>query len=434
MKFSSFSNTKTILNFVKQTMGSSFAKNVRVLTTGTIIAQSITIAVTPVLSRLFTPSDYGLFALFGAVSAMVGTIVSLSFPIRIIFPNRDHEAIKLVLICLLSSIFMGMIIVLVTKFLPDTAITWLRLDSLEDWIFWAIAVGTGTSIVNAFTYWLNRHSEYKKIAFVRIIQSIIAAAVGISFGILAIRDGLLYAQVISIFSALVFLFIMSKIQFFKASFFGLSSLVRKHKAAPFFLYPTAIIDVFTTQLPFFLIAFWFTTELTGQYKMAYLLLGLPTALIGIAVSQVFNQRFSTAWPDAKKAKALLKKTWFLLAFIGFFPFLIITFSSEAIFSFFLGEKWIVAGQMASILAIMSYVSLIHSPTSVTMITMQMDKLLPLFGLAALIHRPLALYLGYINSSFNFGLLLFVLFEIVHMIFFQYLVLCKLNAHIKFIKK
>lgn len=434
MKFSSFSNTKTIFNFAKQTMRSSFAKNVRVLTTGTIIAQGITIAVTPVLSRLFTPSDYGIFALFGAVSAMVGTIASLSFPIRIILPNRDHEAIKLVLISLLSSIFMGMIIVSVTKFLPDKTITWLGLDSLEDWIFWAIAVGTGMSIVSAFTYWLNRHSEYKKMAFVRIIQSIIAAAVGISFGLLAIRDGLLYAQVISIFSALVFLIIMSKVQFFKASFFGLSSLARKHKAAPFFLYPTAILDVFTNQLPFFLIAFWFTTELTGQYKMAHSLLALPAALIGSAISQVFYQRFSMAWPDAEKAKALLKKTWFLLAFIGFFPFLIITVSSEAIFLFFLGEKWIVAGQIASILAIMSYVSLIHSPTSVTMMTMQMNKLLPLFGLATLIHRPLALYLGYVNSSISFGLALFVLFEILHIIYFQYLVLRKLNAHINFIKK
>jgi lipopolysaccharide exporter len=434
MKFAIFSNTKATFNFAIQAMRSSFAKNVKVLTTGTIIAQGITITVTPILSRLFTPSDYGLFALFGAVSVIVGTIVSLSYPIRIILPNRDHEAIKLLLISLLLSIFLGMTILSVTIFLPDTAIAWLGLDSLEGWIFVAIAVGMVTAIVNAFTYWLNRHSEYKKMAFVRIMQSVIAAAVGISFGLLAVRDGLLYAQAISIFSALVFLIIISKVKFFKASFFGLSSFARKHKAAPFFLYPTAILDVFTNQLPFFLIAFWFTTELTGQYKMAYSLLALPSALIGSAISQVFYQRFSMIWPDAEKAKALLKKTWFLLAFIGFFPFLIITVSSEAIFSFFLGEKWIVAGQLASILAIMSYVSLIHSPTSVTMITMNMSKLLPVFGLATLIYRPLALYLGYVNLNIHFGLALLVLFEILHIIYFQYLVLSKLNVHINFIKK
>jgi O-antigen/teichoic acid export membrane protein len=434
MKCSIFSHTKTIFSLATQAMKSSFAKNVGVLTTGTIIAQGITITTTLILSRLFTPSEYGLFALFGAVSAIVGTIVSLSYPIRIILPNRDHEAIKLLLISLLLSIFLGMTILLVTKFLPDEAIAWLGLDSLEGWIFVAIVAGMLTAIVNAFTYWLNRHSEYKKMAFVRIIQSVIAAAVGISFGLLAIRDGLLYAQVISVFCALVLLIIISKVHFFKTGFFGLSSLARKHKAAPFFLYPTAILDVFTNQIPFFLIAFWFTTELTGQYKMAYSLLALPSALIGSAISQVFYQRFSMAWPDSEKAKALLKKTWFLLGAIGFFPFLIITISSEAIFSFFLGEKWIVAGHIASILAVMSYVSLIHSPTSVTMMTLQMNKLLPLFGLATLIHRPLALYLGHVNSNIHFGLVLFVLFEILHMIYFQYLVLRKLNASINFSKE
>ncbi len=427
MKSSISSIFKIAFNLIAQAKQSGFAKNVGVLTIGTTVAQLIAIIATPILSRLFTPSDYGLLALFAAVLATTGAVVSLSYPIRIILPKANHEAKELLLISLLLPISLGIILVLVAMFLPNRVIAWVGLSSLGGWIIVAIIAGVATAIISAMTYWLNRNSEYKTIAFIRIIQSVIAAACGLSLGFWTVQDGLLYAQLVGVISAVAMLIIMIRVPLFKTGFTDLFNVARRHKAAPIFLYPTAVLDVFTNQLPFFLIALWFTTELTGQFKMAHSLLALPTSLIGGAIAQVFYQRYSMVWPDAKKAKTLLKKTWLLLASIGSPPFLIIIVGGEEIFSFFLGEAWIVAGHMASIMAIMSFVSLIHSPTSVTMMTMQMDKLLPIFGLAALVHRPLALYLGYINANIYLGLILFVLFEILHIMYFQYLVLGKINS-------
>jgi lipopolysaccharide exporter len=427
MRSLSASIIKTAVTLFCRLKRSVFAKNIGVLTVGTTVAQMIAIFATPILSRIFTPSDYGLLALFSAVLAVTATTVSLSYPIRIILPKTNREAIKILLIALLSSVFLGVTLILLIMFLPNAIIAWMGLDSLGGWIFLAIIAGVMTAIVNAIIYWLNRNLEYTKIVFIRIMQSVVAAVFALSFGFLAIQDGLLYANLLSILSAMALLVILSKVHLFKTGFVDLFSVARKHKVAPIFLYPTAMLDVFTNQLPFFLITMWFTTEITGQYRMAYSLLALPAALIGSAISQVFYQRFSTVWPDAEKAKELLRKTWLLLASAGLIPFLIIIISGEEIFSFILGETWIVAGHMASILALMSYVSLIHSPTSVTMMTMRMDNLLPMFGIATLIHRPLALYLGYIYSNIYIGLILFVFFEILHMVYFQYLVLRKLNS-------
>jgi lipopolysaccharide exporter len=424
---------KTAATLFSRLKQSVFAKNVGILTVGTTVAQVVAIIVTPFLSRIFTPSDYGLLALFSAVLAVTATTVSLSYPIRIILPKTNHEAVRILLISLLLSILLGVILLLLIMFMPNTAIAWMGLDSLGGWIFIAIIAGVVTAMVNAMINWLNRNSEYTKIVLIRIMQSVVAAFLALTFGFLDIQDGLLYSNLLSILSAIALLFIISKVKLFKTGFIDLLGVAKKHKVAPIFLYPTAMLDVFTNQLPFFLIAMWFTTEITGQYRMAYSLLALPAALIGSAIAQVFYQRFSTVWPDAAKAKELLKKTWLLLASVGLIPFLIIIISGEEIFSFFLGKTWVVAGHMASILALMSYVSLIHSPTSVTMMTMKMDNLLPMFGIATLIHRPLALYLGYINSSIYLGLILFVLFEILHMMCFQYLVLRKLNSSLSLSK-
>ena len=42
---------------------SEFAKNVLTLMTGTTIAQAIPIAISPILTRLYTPEDFGVFNL-----------------------------------------------------------------------------------------------------------------------------------------------------------------------------------------------------------------------------------------------------------------------------------------------------------------------------------------------------------------------------------
>ena len=44
---------------------SEFSRNVLTLMTGTTIAQAIPIAISPILTRIYTPEDFGVFA-FGS--------------------------------------------------------------------------------------------------------------------------------------------------------------------------------------------------------------------------------------------------------------------------------------------------------------------------------------------------------------------------------
>jgi O-antigen/teichoic acid export membrane protein len=180
------------------------------------------------------------------------------------------------------------------------------------------------------------------------------------------------------------------------------------------------------QIPFFLISSWFSNTMTGNYRMAYSLLLLPSSLIGSSIAQVFFQRFAKIWPDAFEAKKLLLKTWKTLFLIGFIPMLIIIFFGKFIFITALGELWGEAGIIASILAPMVFVSLIHSPTSSTLTVMGYEKLGFYIALTILIYRPLAFYIGYLYHDFYFGLALFTVFEITHYILFQFIAFNKIN--------
>ena len=74
---------------------SEFSKNVVTLMTGTTIAQAIPIAISPILTRIYSPEDFGMFALYFSILALVGVIATARYEIAIVLPKDDEEAIKI---------------------------------------------------------------------------------------------------------------------------------------------------------------------------------------------------------------------------------------------------------------------------------------------------------------------------------------------------
>jgi O-antigen/teichoic acid export membrane protein len=144
------------------------------------------------------------------------------------------------------------------------------------------------------------------------------------------------------------------------------------------------------------------------------------ALIGAAIGQIFLQKFSTTWPDARAAKTLLYQTWLILAAIGFIPFILVLFYGEEIFIFILGENWAEAGRMASVIAPMLYAILISSPTSGTYLVLGLQKYTLFFGVLVFIYRPICLWIGLFNNNIIFGLILLTLIEIIQLVLYQVL--------------
>jgi|LakMenE01Jun11ns_1017448.scaffolds.fasta_scaffold9959593_21 O-antigen/teichoic acid export membrane protein len=418
-----------ILNFfffLKKIKSSNFLKDVKILIIGTIISQIIAIASITILSRIFTPNDYGLLALFNSILVVTANIVTLSYPIRIILPKKDWEGQQLVLISILLSFGVGTILLFFSFLLSNSS---LRLGILEGWISFAIIGGILLSIINTLNYWFNRNSLYKKITYLQIMQSVILTSYSLVMGFLSIVDGLIFAQLFALSTSLIIFIFLSGLKYNKDHFFGLTQIAKKHKNAPKYLYPGNLLDILTSQLPFLLITLWFTQEMTGYYRMAFSCLNIPAAFFGSAIAQIFYKRFTRAWPDATAAKVILKKTWLLLFAIGLPVFLIIAIAGETIFSFGLGSSWKTAGSMASILSFMCLFSLLHSPTSTTILAMGNESLYTIYSAAALFYRTLSLYIGYLQNDLLFGLKLLTTFEIIMIIIYQYIVIKKINIQI-----
>ena len=79
----------------------SFFKAVSTLSIGSLISQLIPLAMSPVLARIFSPEDFGLFAIFFALTSIFGVSVAGKYDISTLIPRNDTDAINLTLLSLI---------------------------------------------------------------------------------------------------------------------------------------------------------------------------------------------------------------------------------------------------------------------------------------------------------------------------------------------
>ncbi len=406
----------------------STVQNSLILIIGTVVSQLITVISMPVLSRIYDPEKFGLYAVFLGLSTIISVMVTLRYETAIMLPKNNEQAVSLLALSI-ELVFVTTLLILVGLFFILTFFPEVEfVKSLNNWLLFTALLGACIAISNILMVWFSRKKQFKVIAAVKIFQAVLIFILSVFFGYLKFKDGLLYGHLIA-------LFIVSSIILYKSFNFNMFSqiknfvsIAREHINAPKFLLPSALLDVGTQQLPVFLITSWFGTELAGQFSMSWRVLIMPMAFIGVSVGQVFYQRFAESWPNKNESLNFLKKTWKMLFFIGIVPSLILFFFGEPIFSIVLGEKWSFAGKIAENMSPILLAMLVSSPTSSAFLVLGLQKFTLFFGSAFLIYRTLAIYIGYSMGNLIYGLLVWVVFEIVAILFYNYLIYKRIKTH------
>lgn len=407
--------------------GSEFAKDTAILTLGTAVAQLIAFAAMPVMSRLYTPADFGVLAIFLAVSSIVATAVTLRYETAILLPKEENESFFLVLLSSALTVFLGLIFGVAAWLLPEKLKLMLGISELGGWLLVAILAGMATAVVAIGSSWLNRQRAYVQLAKLRVTQSVIGVIFGVGLGIYGQSSGLLVAQVVTLL--VMVLAVVAGLRPAPAHWNprAIRDIAVKHDAVPKYLLPTALLDVVTMQLPVLLITAWFSSEAAGQFSMAWKILALPMTLIGAAVGQVFLPRFSQVWPDAQAARRLLFGTWKVLALVGVLPALLLMAFGEQLFGWVLGDAWRDAGNIAAVISPMLLAILISSPTSGILQVLGLQKYSLFFGIAFIVYRSGCIYWGVRNDSVLYGLAAWVICELVAISAYNLIALRKMRV-------
>ena len=81
------------------TRKSHFSRDVLTIFTGATIAQIIPVLVSPVITRLYGPADFGLLAVFTSITSIIAVIVCLRYESAIVLASSDEEAANVFGLC-----------------------------------------------------------------------------------------------------------------------------------------------------------------------------------------------------------------------------------------------------------------------------------------------------------------------------------------------
>lgn len=346
---------------------SEYLRHVLTLLGGTVAVQLGLVAATPVLTRLYSPAEFGTFALFVAVSTILGMVACGRFELAVMLPREEREAISVFQLGFLFSIGISTVLLLFTGICA--IIPALDLDNQQRLILFSLPLAVFLQGVtqNAGAL-LNRHSQYKQISLGRSAN--VLGVVGISiilglsgFGAIGLVAGKVAGHVLEL---MVLLWVLSKnrmpftnvqLPAVKAAFFKYSSFLK---------YSTleAILNSVFRQIPVFALTTFFSATAAGFYSIAQTVVAKPAGMIAGAFGQVFYQRAVEAEAVSGDALAdLFKSTCQLLSILAVAGVLIVVLPGPALFAWVLGSEWREAGIYAAWSMPFVAVSFVKSPLS-----------------------------------------------------------------------
>lgn len=378
---------------------SRYARNVITLMTGTGLAQAIPVAISPILTRLYSPADFGTLALYTAIVSIASVLVTGRYELAIMLPKNDRDAMHIVVLAAgLSCVISGVLLVVVVLF--NHQITQLLgAPDLAGWLYWGPVSTLLMGIYTSLNYWSNRKGHYRRLAINRVVQagsvSITQLVSGyIKTGALGLLAGQLIGQILSTVALARFIIIEDGFLFKKIERKRAFALSTRYINFPKYMIAGQLMNTTSGYLPIFLLSILFGPAVAGLYSLSQRVLVAPTSLIGGAVGDVYRNEAARIYRNTGNCLALFKKALLRLAAASFFLCAPIFFFGEDIFGFVFGERWRSAGDIASTLSVMVFFQMISSPLSQTVLFANMQKLDMAWQFLRLFMAAGSLYVGY----------------------------------------
>lgn len=353
---------------IKYFRKSEYFKNVVTLFTGSTIEYAIPLLIAPILTRLYKPEDFGLFALYMSVAQMFTVVATGRYEMAVMLPKSDKESLNIFSLGFVITVFISVLSLIIVSSFNSQICYLVNNQDVSKWLYFVplsvILFGTYQLFIN----WFSRKKKFTFVSVSRISQATANAATSLSIGfmnkgVIGLIGGNIFGMLAAnIIFALRFLKKYGK----RLAFVNIKEMkvqAKKYNELPTINSLHAFMDIFQLSLFNFIISSFFGAAVLGFFSFTYGKLRSPLRLISGSISQVFFQRASEIKENNGDIRPLLRKNIFGAFLIALPIGLLLLFFGPSIFGFVFGKEWTIAGRYAQILAPMIFLNFISSPVS-----------------------------------------------------------------------
>ncbi len=396
-------------------MSSRFVKNSGTLLSGSIIAQGIAFAAYLLLSRLFTPEDFGLYNIFYSYIEVLIILSTCKYEMAIVKASTNDEALALTRISLRLNVSVSAALLVVALLLVLFHANAVPLPPALLILIPLMVFFCGTTRVYTFVF--NRYKHFRQIATSEVVTSLSGVTAKVVFGLLAATSQFLHSVGLPVGTVLGKVVgniyyrnsaskVLPKQKPVKLGGSGLCQVLSKYRAFPLYSMPREFVSSLSANLPFMWLGVYFDEVLLGLFSLAIAFTMRPVNILANVFEKVFypttNVKIGQQQPIGRNVRRFLLT---LCAIV--LPVLAVAFFyAEPVFTFLFGSKWTGTGYFVR--CIIPWITVLLLTNSLAFIpnvfTTQRGDFI--FQIIQLFLRAIVLAIGIAQHNFRLAIFLF----------------------------
>lgn len=343
-----------------QSMNANALTHVRRLMAGNGLAQALQFLSILLLSRLYAPDDFGLLAQVQSIATFAAIVATLQMHLVVPLSGDGEQARRA------AATAQTVCVVLLLAALPIAA--YFGQVALA-----AVMLAAMIGLSNTYTSVLVFRGDFRRLSVFYVTRALLIIALQVTFALLSVPDGLLWAGVAGEACAATYL----RLRLSGESTGGLlapsvvGGMLRRWRA--FSLHGT--VQEAVSVMAFYAPVLWFTAlhgeDVGGQYAMASRLIWAPVVLVSSSVAQVLYHSFGqqSANGSLDLSSHLTPKVGLVLVFAC-----AVTFALQPLFHTMLGVPWELASRMMPLHVLWGAAFLLSTPFRVACRVLQLQRL------------------------------------------------------------
>lgn len=313
----------------------------------------------PVISRLYRPTDYGEYAVFSILLGNLSIVSSLNYLGALLLPKRHERFVALTQLSLWLSLIVSVSFLGLLWFFEDSILTFFDIHSIGSMVFWIPFILLASVLMSCLHSLSIRENQYS----VKAVSDVSANMTGKGYNIahalwfgpspIGFIIGDLLNRAVAIGTVVFRLPSQLTLQMLRP--LPLRLLVKTalfYRRFPLQVLPSTYLNIFSSQLPILMLKRYCDSAQVGSFAFATSMMELPISLLGGALSPVVMRDAVQAHHDGGVEQlAKFCSGYFRRIFLGLaIPFAGVAIFGDLIFPTVFGGQWKTAGVVACLLA------------------------------------------------------------------------------------
>jgi O-antigen/teichoic acid export membrane protein len=332
----------------------TFFRSVGILASGAIIARILPIVTSPVLTRVYSPQEFGSSAVILAIASMISPALSGRYDMALVLPRRDADAVHLLHVSIVLTVLVAGLTGIALIIFHTQILISLGEPDAGAWLFLAPLILLFNGIMAALTYFANRQGDFWFIAKSQILNSAVSAITTVIIGLAGGGfAGIVVGVTAGAATSATVLAIGYRSHLRRVSWTDWSGkrvLLKRYIRFPVYDAPTALLDGLGGAIPTFFLSKFFSPAVVGYHSLVIRSVNTPLSILASSVSQVNLKTVAELVNEGTPIRPYLARLTAGLTAIVLVPTVALMIWGAQIVAWMFGGAWSQAGELLEILA------------------------------------------------------------------------------------